>query len=78
MNFMNNCKKLRVWSCFVQKILKAPVFDFFKLISIIIYSNFDQEWDFQMVQIGYKQFSSQLSVHQDKKKQLILLEQFWF
>lgn len=67
MNFMNNCKKLRVWSCFVQKLLKAPVCDFFKLISIIIYSNFDQEWDFQMVQIGYKQFSSQLSVHQYKK-----------
>lgn len=28
----------------------------FKLLNIVFCSNFDQEWDFQMVQIGYKQF----------------------
>lgn len=30
----------------------------FKLLHIALYSNFDQEKDLQMVQIGYKKFTS--------------------
>jgi len=30
----------------------------FKLLNIVIFSNFDQEWDFEMVQIHYTQFAS--------------------
>lgn len=37
----------------------------FRLVSVIIYSNSEQGWDFQIMHSGYKQFSP---VHQCKLK----------
>ena len=40
------------------KAFKGPSLWMFKLLNIVIFSNFDQEWDFEMVQIHYTQFAS--------------------